>query len=172
MPQFDTTFFSSLLFWSIVSFGIMLFFLWKVALPRVFEILDARERQIRNSLDEAERQRMEADRRLAEYENMIREATEEAERHMDQARQHAQRLLDDNQVKIKAETDRMLSMAKQEIERGQVKAIQEVRSATVDLAIQLAQRVVERNLSSEDRSRLMNDALQEVEAFYADDYRS
>ena len=172
MPQFDTTFFSSLLFWSIVSFGVMLFFVWKFALPRVFEILDARERQIRNSLDEAERHRMEADRRLAEYENMVREAAEEAERHMDQARQHAQRLLDDNQVKIKAETDRMLSMARQEIERGQVKAIQDVRSATVDLAIQLAQRVLERNLSNEDRSRFMSDALQEVEAFYADDRRS
>ena len=87
MPQFDTTFFSSLLFWSVVSFGIMLFLLWKFALPSVFEILDARERRIRDSLDEAERQRKEAEQRLAEYDAKVKAASEEAERHMDQARQ-------------------------------------------------------------------------------------
>ena len=168
MPQFDTTFFSSLLFWSVVSFGIMLFLLWKFALPSVFEILDARERRIRDSLDEAERQRKEAEQRLAEYDAKVKAASEEAERHMDQARQRAQRLLEDNQKKLEAETTRMLSEARQEIEREQWQAIQGVKSTAVNLAIQLTERVLERNLSDKDRSRFTDDALTEVAAFYAD----
>ena len=169
MPQFDITFFSSLFFWSIVSFGIMLFFLSKFALPSVFEILDTRERRIRDSLDEAERQRKEAEQRLVEYDAKVKAASAEAERHMEQAQQRAQRLLEDNQKKIEAETSRMLAAARQEIEREQRQAIQEVKSTAVSLAIQLTERVLERNLSDDDRNRFTDDALREVAAFYADD---
>ncbi len=168
MPQFDITFFSSLLFWSVISFGVMLLFLAKFALPRVFESLDARDRRIRDSLDEAERQRNEAEQRLVEYDAKLKAASAEAERHMEQAQQRAQRLLEDNQKKIEAETSRMLSEARQEIEREQQKAIQEVRSTAVNLAIQLTERVLERNLSDDDRTRFTDDALKEVAVFYAE----
>ena len=167
MPQFDTTFFSSLFFWSIVSFGIMLVFLWKFALPSVFDILDTMEQRIRDSLDEAERQRKEAEQRLAEYDAKVKAASEEAERHMDQARQRAQRLLDDNHQKLEAETTRMLSEARQEIEKEQRQAIQGVKSTAIGLAVQLTERILEKNLSDEDRSKFTDEALREVEAFYA-----
>jgi len=45
MPQFDTQFFSSLLFWEWVSFGILLLILYKYAFPWILENLDARERK-------------------------------------------------------------------------------------------------------------------------------
>lgn len=172
MPQFDTTFFSSLLFWSIISFGAMLFFLWKFALPSVFEILDTRERRIRDSLDEAERHRKDAEQRLVEYDAKVKAASAEAERHMEQAQQRAQRLLEDNQKKIEAETSRMLSVARQEIEREQRQAIQEIKTTAVNLSIQLTERMLERNLSDADRSRFTDDALKEVATFYADDRQS
>ncbi len=169
MPQFDTTFFSSLLFWSIVSFGIMLFFVSKFALPSILDILDTRERRIKDSLDDAERKRIEAEQRLVEYDAKVKAASEEAERHIAQAQQHAQRLHDENQKKVEAETARMLSQARQEIEREQRQAIQEVKSTAVNLAVQLTERVLARNLSDEDRTRFSDDALKEVEAFYADE---
>ena len=62
----------------------------------------------------------------------------------------------------------MLSEARQEIEREQWQAIQGVKSTAVNLAIQLTERVLERNLSDKDRSRFTDDALTEVAAFYAD----
>ena len=63
MPQFETHFFSSLIFWEIVSFAILLFVLAKYAFPPLLEGLDARERKIRDSIEAAERQRAEAERR-------------------------------------------------------------------------------------------------------------
>src|SRR2546428_626189 len=79
MPQFDTQFFSSLLFWEWVSFGILLLILYKYAFPWILENLDARERKIRETIEAAERQRAEAERRMAEYDARMRSAQKEAE---------------------------------------------------------------------------------------------
>ena len=55
MPQFDTHFFSSLIFWEIISFAALLFILAKYAFPPILQTLDERERKIRDSIESAER---------------------------------------------------------------------------------------------------------------------
>ena len=68
MPQFESHFFSSLIFWEILSFGILFFLLYKYAFPSLLGMLEEREKKIKDSLDQAERHRSEAERRLKEYE--------------------------------------------------------------------------------------------------------
>ena len=40
MPQFESHFFSSLIFWEIVSFAILLFVLYKFAFPGILGVLE------------------------------------------------------------------------------------------------------------------------------------
>ena len=68
MPQFESHFFSSLIFWEILSFGILFFVLYKYAFPSFLGMLEEREKKIKDSLDQAERHRSEAERKLKEYE--------------------------------------------------------------------------------------------------------
>jgi F-type H+-transporting ATPase subunit b len=94
MPQFESHFFSSLIFWEIVSFGILLFVLYKFAFPGILSVLDEREKKIKDSLDQAERHRSEAERKLKEYEAKLSTAAKEAEGVLAAAKERAQRLLE------------------------------------------------------------------------------
>src|SRR6266496_4052461 len=114
MPQFETDFFSSLLFWEIVSFAILLFILAKYAFPPILEALDARERKIRESIEAAERQRTEADRRMAEYEAKMKAAQKEAEALLEQAKLRAQHLLEENERRLTDEAARIRASAERE----------------------------------------------------------
>ncbi|HET8579605.1 MAG TPA: ATP synthase F0 subunit B, partial [Nitrospiraceae bacterium] len=78
MPQFESHFFPSLIFWEFVSFGILLWVLYKFALPPILNILEERERKIRESLEQAERHRSEAEVKLREYEAKLNAASREA----------------------------------------------------------------------------------------------
>jgi len=89
MPQFESHFFSSLIFWEILSFGILLWVLYKYAFPPILETLDMRERKIRESLEQAERHRVEAERRMQEYEAKLNAASREAEAVLIQAKERA-----------------------------------------------------------------------------------
>ena len=162
MPQFDTHFFSSLIFWEIVSFGILLWVLWKFAFPPILATLETRERKIKESLEQAERHHADAERKLQEYEAKLSGVSREAEAMMVQAKDRAQRLLEENEQRLLAEAERIKGDATREIEHERRKAIQEIRTQTAELALQVAEKVVGRSLNDEDHRRLADQALEAV----------
>ena len=166
MPQFESHFFSSLIFWEVVSFGILLWVLYKFAFPPILKIMEERERKIRESLEQAERHRSEAERKLQEYEAKLNAAAREAEAVMAQAKERAQRLLEENEQRLAADAERIKSETAREIEHERRRAVQEIRAQTTDLALLVAEKVVGRSLNERDHRRLADEALQAVSETY------
>jgi F-type H+-transporting ATPase subunit b len=164
MPQFDTHFFSSLIFWEVLSFSILFWILYKFAFPPILETLENRERKIRESLDQAEQSRATAEQKLKEYETKLQLSAKEVETLMTEAKQKAQRLLDENQQRLRAESERIKEEATQDIERERRKAVQDIKDQTADLAILVAEKVIGRSLSDDDHRRFAQEALAEVAA--------
>lgn len=166
MPQFETHFFSSLLFWEIVSFVILLVVLAKYAFPPILEALDARERKIRESIESAERLRIEAERRVAEYDAKMKAAQAEADALVEQAKARAQHLSEENERRLTADAERIKAAANREIEQARRRALDEVRGVVADLALQVAEKVIERSLTDADHKRLAQEALTAVAKDY------
>jgi F-type H+-transporting ATPase subunit b len=159
MPQFESHFFSSLIFWEVVSFAILLFLLYKFAFPGILSALEEREKKIRDSLDQAEGHRAEAERKLKEYEAKLHAASKEAEGIMAAAKERAQRLLEENEQRLTTEAERIKGDATREIDQERRKAIQEIRTQTTDMALMVAEKVVQRSLTDADHRKLADDAL-------------
>src|SRR4030095_9856676 len=134
MPQFESHFFSSLIFWEVVSFGILLFVLYKFAFPGILSALEERERKIKDSLAQGEIHRWAAQER-------------------------AQRVGEENEQPLIAEADRIKGDATREIDHERRRAIQEIRTQTTDLALMVAEKVVQRSLTDADHRRLADEAL-------------
>ena len=159
MPQFESHFFSSLIFWEVVSFGILLFVLYKFAFPGILSVLEEREKKIKDSLDQAERHRSDAERRLKEYEAKLAGASREAEGVLAAAKERAQRLMEENEQRLTIEAERIKGDATREIDHERRKAIQDIRSQTTELALMVAEKVVQRSLTDADHRRLADEAL-------------
>ncbi len=159
MPQFESHFFSSLIFWEVVSFAILLFVLYKFAFPGILSALEEREKKIRDSLDQAERHRTEAERKLKEYEAKLAAASKEAEGILAAAKERAQRLMEENEQRLRTEADRIKGDATREIDHERRKAIQVIRTQTTDLALMVAEKVIQRSLNDADTRRLADEAL-------------
>ncbi|MDH4361979.1 MAG: F0F1 ATP synthase subunit B [Nitrospirota bacterium] len=159
MPQFDSHFFSSLIFWELLSFGILFWVLYKFAFPPILQTLENRERKIKENLDQAEQNRAAAEQKLKEYEAKLQTAAKEVETIMSEAKQKAQRLLDENEQRLRAESQRIKEETTQDIERERRKAIQDIKNQTADLAILVAEKVIGRNLSDADQHRFAQEAL-------------
>jgi len=166
MPQFESQFFSSLIFWEVVSFAILFFMLYKFAFPGILSILDERERKIKDSLDQAERHRSEAERRLKEYEAKLAMAAKEAEGILAAAKERAQRLLDENEQRLTAEAERIKGDATREIDHERRKAVQDIRNQTTELALMVAEKVVQRSLTDADQRKFADDALDALSKSY------
>lgn len=61
MPQFDPSTYASQLLWLLIAFGALFLIVWKVALPRISDVRDARQRRVEDDLKKAEALRSEAE---------------------------------------------------------------------------------------------------------------
>ena len=166
MPQFESDFFSSLIFWEILSFAILFFVLYKYAFPGILSALEEREKKIKDSLDEAERHRSEAEQKLKEYEAKLNTAAKEAEGIMAATKERAQRLMEENEQRMTAEAERIRGDATREIDQERRKAIQDIRAQTTDLALMVAEKVVQRSLNEADHRKFADEALEALSKSY------
>ena len=162
MPQFDTHFFSSLIFWELISFGILFWVLWKFAFPPILKTLEERERKIKESLEQADRHRAEAEQKMQEYEAKLKTASKEAEAVLAQAKERAQRIMEENEQRLRTETQPAKEDATREIEQERRRAIQDIRNQTTEMALLVAEKVVGRSLTDADHKRMADEALASV----------
>ena len=166
MPQFEPDFFSSLIFWEVLSFAILFFVLYKYAFPGILSALEEREKKIKDSLDQAEHHRSEAERKLKEYEAKLNNAAKEAEGILAAAKERVQRIMEENEQRLTAEAERIRGDATREIDHERRKAIQDIRAQTTDLALMVAEKVVQRSLSEADHRKFADEALEALSKSY------
>ena len=77
MPQLDPEFFVSQLFWLVVTFSFLLFFLWKVSLPRIGSVLEKRENKINNDIKTAKQLQIEAEKIQDQIEQKLYDSKEQ-----------------------------------------------------------------------------------------------
>lgn len=164
MPQFDASFLSSLVFWSVISFGILLIILYKYGLPPILAQLEERERRIKSDLDRAEQARQEAEARLADYEQRLKQAQSEARAILEEARLQAQRLAEESQKRTEQQATTMIRDAQEEMARERGRLRDELRAETVGLVMSVAEQILARRLTAEDDRRLIDEALAAAQA--------
>lgn len=85
MPQLDPSVWPTQLIWLAITFIALYLIVWRVALPRISEVLEARQRKLDDDLKKATVLKEEAETILAEYEKMRADAQASAQEALQQA---------------------------------------------------------------------------------------
>src|ERR1700761_9466441 len=152
-----------LMVWTLLLFGISMFALYKWAFPYISQALDRRQRAIEESIDAAERVRLEADQLLAESRERRAEPRHQAEDIMARARRAAEAEERDATEEAKAKREQMLEQTRRDIEAETRRAIPEIRREVADLTVMATEKVTRKTLTEDDQRRLIEDALSELD---------
>lgn len=151
------------------NFIVLLAFLLFIAVLVYFNVpsmiakmLDRRAEGIQSELDEARSLREEAQSLLASYERKSREVQDQADRIVAQAREDAKASADQAKADLERSIERRLAAAEEQIDSAEAAAVREVRNRAIVVATQAARDVVARELSAEDRARLVDDSIETV----------
>jgi F-type H+-transporting ATPase subunit b len=121
--------------------------------------LDARAARIRSELDEARRLREEAEQLLAEYRAKQQQAAADAEAIVAQAKVEAERIAAQSARDLEQALERRQHMAEDRIAQAEAKALAEVRSAAVDVAIAAAREVITQEIDERRGNALLDQAI-------------
>jgi len=150
------------LFWSVVTFLLLLIVLKKVAWGPIINALEAREKEIKDALNAAQKAHAEAERVSSDYEDSIRKAQTEAQKIISDAKATAEKVKVELEEKGNEKAEEIIESAKTQIDAERIRVISEIKSVAVEISLSAAAKVIEKNLDSDDNRKLVNDALEGV----------
>jgi F-type H+-transporting ATPase subunit b len=149
--------------WTLIAFGATLLILRKFAYPRISAQLDKRRRAIEESIDAAERTRVEADRLLQEYRERLREAREQADDILTRARKASDKVQEEAKVEANHKREELMEQTRRDIEQETRRALEQIRREVADLTVMATEKVTRKSLDDEDHKRLIEEALSEFD---------
>lgn len=133
MPQLDVSTFATQIFWLFVTFAALFIIMWKSAVPKISDALEARQKRIDDQLDKAAEVKKEAEAAIEAYETAL--ASARAEAHDAIAATNA-KLAEEARARESELSDKLAaSLAKSEAVIAQAvdDAIANIREVTVDV---------------------------------------
>jgi F-type H+-transporting ATPase subunit b len=162
MPQFEPSMFEHQIVWSIISFVILLHLLRKHVLPAINDLLDARAKKIKEDLDNAQKARLEAEKVQVDLNNQLASARQMASDTVDQARADAAQHREQALEELTEELNKKKSAAVDEIETAKKKALAEVQSVVVDVAIMATEKLIAKTVTKTSANAMVEEALKEI----------
>ena len=134
MPQLDISTYVPQVFWLIVTFISLFLIMWKIAVPRIANALEARQKRIEDNLDKAAAAKKEAEETLAAYEKAMDEARTEAHDIVGKASKQ----ISEEAAAREAELTENLNKRLAESEAGIQQAIDSAMESVRDVAVEVA----------------------------------
>jgi F-type H+-transporting ATPase subunit b len=152
-----------LMIWTLIFFGVTMYFLSKVAFPRIQEALDKRAKAIAESIEAAEKTKKESEELLAEYRARLKEAREQADDIVARARKAADTSKSEAAEEGKRKREELVEAARRDIEAETRRSLERIRKEVADLTVLTTEKVARKSLTGEDHKKLIDEALAEVD---------
>jgi F-type H+-transporting ATPase subunit b len=150
------------LLWGSISFLIVFGLLaWK-AWPAIKAGLQARQDRIRQDLEKAESARTEAETSLEEYKRQLADARNDASLIIEEARLQAEGVRQERVTAVETEIAELRARAAEDIRLATERAMGDLQSKVAELSIELAEKVVERNLDHQTQTALIESYINQV----------
>ncbi len=152
-PPFDSTSFSAQLIWLAITFGFLYVALSKFLLPRITDVIDARQDGIRRDLAKAEELKVETEKALADYEKALADAKGKAGEIAKSTRDGLAAEIDKERQKVEAEITQRVTTAEKRIADSKTKAMASVNDIAGETVTAIVSKLTGSNLSNDDAAK-------------------
>ena len=152
-----------LVFWTLLTFLILLFVLTKFAWGPVIAAMNGREEAIRSDLARAAKERGDAQRLLEEHRALIDQARRERAEVVEAGRHDAERLKAEILDDARKQREQLAKQAESQIQASVRQARSELKGVAADLALQAASKLLAKNLDDATQRRLVEETIADLE---------
>jgi F-type H+-transporting ATPase subunit b len=143
----------------LAAFIIFIWLFWRFALGPITRVLDQRQARIKESLDAAERMRLELAATAQRNEEQLAEARRQAQQIVTQAREAGEATLARSREEAGKQADEYLARAESTLRQETQQARLQLRQEVADLSVMAASRIVRRELDPATQSQLIEETL-------------
>jgi len=150
---------TGLFFWAVITFLIVFVILrWKAWGP-LMDVLDAREKQIQESLNKAEKMIQDQASSAQENEAILTKARKEAQNIVVQAKEAGDKLKRQFEEDGRAKYEELVGSASEQIDAEKQKALVDIKNMVTEIALNASEKIIKRNLNSEDNKKIIDETV-------------
>ena len=157
MPQLNPEFWVSQIFWLIVTFGFLFVILTKFILPKISNNLELRKSQILENIETAEKQKIESENKIKEYEALINSGKNEARNYFNEARKKIIQDIDKKREKIEEEINLEIRNAEKEIVELKKGSPEKINKIATETSAQLIKQLIGEEINNSSISAIVED---------------
>ncbi len=157
MPQLNPEFWVSQIFWLTLTFGILYIVLSKAILPKISSNLELRKSQIQENIEAAEKQRIESDTKLKEYDDLILKSKIKAKNIYKDAREKVIKDINLKKEVLDRQIDEEIKKVEKEIEVLKKNAPEKINKIAIETSSELIKKLIGAEINSSSISAIVDD---------------
>ena len=149
---------------TLLIFCILVAVLGKFAWSPIVSGLKKREEKIRKEIADAEEARARAEQTLKEYNTRLAAAEQQVRDMLNKAAAEGQQIAAGIRTQAQQESEEAKERATRDIESARDRAIAELYEVAADLAVGVAEKILQRNINADDQRELVKRSLEQLQA--------
>ena len=159
MPQLDPEFWASQIFWLILTFSSLYLIIWKVFLPKITLSIENRKSRVVNDLDEAQKLKENAEKKLNEYNKIIENSKREAKKIIENNNKKLERDIQNKKKKFNDEIEEELKIVEKEIKDLKESSISNISNIAAETSAEIIKKIIDTEVNKSNVSAIVEDII-------------
>ena len=157
MPQLNPEFWIAQIFWLILIFSSLYLIIWKIFLPRITYSIENRKSRIVKDLDEAQKLKDNAEKKLKEYNEIIEKSKKEAKKIIDDSKKKLDRDIENKKQKFNDEIEKELAATEKEIKDLKKTSTSNVADIATETSAEIIRQIINTEVNKSNVSAIVNE---------------
>ena len=157
MPQLDTEFWIAQIFWLTIIFSILYLVIWKIFLPKITLSIENRKSRVVNDIDEAQKLKESAEKKLDEYKKIIQNSRKEAKKIIEDGRKKLERDIEVKKQKFNEDIEKELIAVEKEIKNLKKASVSNISKIAAETSAEIVTPVVDTEVNKSSVAAIVED---------------
>ena len=157
MPQLNPEFWASQIFWLILTFSGLYIIIWKIFLPKITDSIENRKSRIINDLNETQKLKENAEKKLREYNKIIEDTKKEAKKIIEDNKKKLENDIKSKKQKFNEEIEKELMSVEKEIKNLKKSSISSINKIAAEVSSEVIKQLVGTSINMSNVSAIVED---------------
>tara|TARA_B100000029_G_C17493651_1_gene930030 strand:+ start:243 stop:821 length:579 start_codon:yes stop_codon:yes gene_type:complete len=157
MPQLNPEFWAAQIFWLILIFSFLYLAIWKIFLPKITYSIENRKSRVVNDLDEAQKLKERAEKKLNEYNQIIAESKKEAKKIIEDSKKKLDQDIENKKQKFSSEIEKELLKAEIEIKALKESSVSSINNIASETSAEIIKKIINVDVNKSNVSAIVSD---------------
>ena len=157
MPQLNPKYWASQAFWLLLIFSALYLTIWKIFLPKITYSIENRKSKVVNDLNEAQKLKENAEKKLREYNQIIEKSKKEAKKIFENNKKKLDKDIEEKKQKINSEIEKELLIVEKEIKDLKKSSLSSISKIAAETSAEIIKKIIKTDVNKSNVSAIVNE---------------